>query len=49
MNGVIVRAQAASGVSAPYNAWTVELAHRIERGELRGAPENLELLLSLGR
>jgi 2-dehydropantoate 2-reductase len=46
MNGIIVREQRRLGGSAPYNSWTVELAHRIERGELKNAPTNLGLLIS---
>jgi 2-dehydropantoate 2-reductase len=49
MNGVVVRESARLGGTALYNSWVVELAHRIERGELRHHPDNLELLLSLGR
>jgi 2-dehydropantoate 2-reductase len=48
MNGVIVRERARLGGYAPHNAWVVQLAHRIERGELRNHPGNLDLLLSLG-
>jgi 2-dehydropantoate 2-reductase len=48
MNGVVLREQCRLGGAAPCNAWVVELAHRIERGDLRHRPENLELLLSLG-
>jgi 2-dehydropantoate 2-reductase len=48
MNGVIAREQRRLGGTAPYNAWVTELAHRIERGELRHHPDNLPLLLSRG-
>lgn len=48
MNGVIVREQQRLGGTARYNARVVELAHRVERGELRPRPDNLGLLLSLG-
>jgi 2-dehydropantoate 2-reductase len=48
MNGVIAREQRRLGGTAPYNAWVTELAHRVERGELRHHPGNLPLLLSRG-
>ena len=47
MNGVIMREQHRLGALAPHNSWVTELAHRIERGELKNRPSNLDLLLSL--
>jgi 2-dehydropantoate 2-reductase len=49
MNGVIVAAQDETGIKTPYNALTVELAHRIEAGDLVGSPDNLGLLLEWQR
>lgn len=48
MNGVIAAGQRRLGGTAPYNAWVTDLAHRIERGDLRHHPDNLPLLLSRG-
>ena len=45
VNGLVVDEQAKLGGSAPYNALTVDIAHRIERGELEARPENVELLV----
>jgi len=45
VNGLVVDEQAKLGDSAPINALTVEIAHRIERGELEAKPENAELLV----
>ncbi|NEM92358.1 ketopantoate reductase family protein [Galbitalea soli] len=45
VNGLVVDEQAKLGGTAPYNALTVEIAHRIERGELEARPENVELLV----
>ncbi|GAA2227446.1 2-dehydropantoate 2-reductase [Herbiconiux moechotypicola] len=46
INGRVVEELAAVGAEAPYNALVVELAARVEAGELRPAPENIELLLA---
>jgi 2-dehydropantoate 2-reductase len=46
LNGLVVREQARLGGSAPYNERTVEIAHRIESGDLRIDPENAALLLA---
>ncbi len=48
VNGLVVDEQAKRGGSAPFNALTVEIAHRIERGELDAKPENVELLVGAG-
>ncbi len=45
INGLVVSSQAALGGTCPANARTVELAHRIERGELTASPDNARLLL----
>jgi len=45
VNGLVVDEQARLGGSAPFNALTVELAHRIERGELDAKPENVDLMV----
>lgn len=47
INGAAVAEAARQGLEAPVNAALVEVAHRIERGELRPAPENYELLREL--
>ncbi|MFT3873580.1 MAG: 2-dehydropantoate 2-reductase N-terminal domain-containing protein [Nocardioides sp.] len=46
LNGYVVQQRAILGGSAPANARTVEVAHRIENGELRPGVENAELLLA---
>lgn len=45
INGLVVDKQAELGGSAPFNALTVEIAHRIESGELEAKPENVDLLV----
>lgn len=45
INGFVVRTLAAVGEEAPANARTVEIALRIESGELQARPENASLLL----
>jgi 2-dehydropantoate 2-reductase len=45
VNGLVVAEHESRGAAAPVNAAVVELAHRIERGELVPDPGNLELLL----
>ena len=47
LNGLIVAEQARRGEKARVNAAVVELAHRIERGELSPGPANLALLREL--
>ena len=47
VNGLVVEVLARTGQSAPYNAHTVEIARRIEAGELVQSPDNLELLLDV--
>ena len=47
INGRVVSESARFGLRAPVNAAVVELAHRIERGELRPDPQNLSLLRQL--
>jgi 2-dehydropantoate 2-reductase len=49
VNGLVVDEQARLGGSAPYNALTVDIAHRIERGELDARPENVELLVGAAK
>ena len=49
VNGLVVAEHARRGTTAPVNAAVVDLAHRIERGEIAPDPANLELLLSRGR
>ena len=45
INGAVVRALRAAGLAAPANERTVEIALRIEAGELTADPRNAELLL----
>lgn len=47
INGLVVAESHRYGLDAPVNAAVVELAHRIERGELDPAPGNLALLAEL--
>ncbi len=47
INGLVVEAHARHGGKAPVNAAVVELAHRIERGELEAGPQNLDALKRL--
>lgn len=47
INGAVVARSAEHGLPAPVNTAVVELAHRIERGELRPDPQNLSLLRRL--
>jgi 2-dehydropantoate 2-reductase len=47
INGLVVAERERRGGAAPANAAIVEVAHRIERGELAPEPGNLELLLDL--
>ncbi|MBU1586793.1 MAG: hypothetical protein KKH51_02465, partial [Actinobacteria bacterium] len=47
VNGLVVEVLARAGQEAPYNAHTVEIARRIEAGELVQSPDNLALLLRL--
>jgi 2-dehydropantoate 2-reductase len=44
INGTVVAEAARLGLSAPVNSAIVEVAHRIERGELRPSPEVVEEL-----
>jgi len=46
INGRVVRERLALGDDAPRNQRVLDLARRIEAGELRAVPENAELLLS---
>jgi len=46
INGFVVREQARIGGDAPYNRRVLELALRIESGEVTASPENLSLLLA---
>ena len=45
INGLVVREQARLGGSAPVNSHIVEIAHRIEKGDLAADPSNVDLLL----
>ena len=47
INGRVVKVRAEHGLSSPVNRAVVELAHRIEAGELSPSPENLSELLEL--
>jgi 2-dehydropantoate 2-reductase len=47
INGLVVREQQRLGGEAPVNTRLVEIAHRIERGELTADPSNADLLRSL--
>ena len=47
INGLVVREQARLGGAVPVNAGLVEIAHRIERGELAADVSNADLLRSL--
>ncbi len=47
INGLVVREQARLGGEAPVNAALVEIAHRIERGDLKADPSNADLLRAL--
>ena len=47
LNGQVVASSATAGIPAPVNAAVVEVAHRIERGELGPAPANLRLMREL--
>jgi 2-dehydropantoate 2-reductase len=48
VNGLAMDVLNAHGQSAPANERTVELAMRIEAGELEAGPQNVELLLAVG-
>jgi 2-dehydropantoate 2-reductase len=47
LNGLVVAERTKRGGTAPVNAAVVEIAHRIERDELKPGPENLALLREL--
>jgi 2-dehydropantoate 2-reductase len=47
LNGLVAAAYAERGALAPVNAAVVEIAYRIERGELEPTPQNLSLLREL--
>jgi 2-dehydropantoate 2-reductase len=49
INGLVVREQARLGGKAPVNAALVEIALRIERGELKADPSNAGMLTALLR
>ena len=44
LNGQVVDEARRLGLSMPVNAAIIELAHRIEQGQLKPGPENLTLL-----
>jgi 2-dehydropantoate 2-reductase len=45
INGLVVDELARHNIPAPYNAVVVDIAHRIESGDLRAHPDNVALLL----
>lgn len=45
LNGHVVAEGTRLGVSTPMNSAVLDIAHRIERGELNPAPENIALML----
>ncbi|MBT4907515.1 MAG: 2-dehydropantoate 2-reductase [Rhodospirillaceae bacterium] len=47
INGLVIREQLALGGAVPVNAGLVEIAHRIEQGELEADVSNADLLRSL--
>lgn len=47
INGLVVAEQARLGGEAPINTQLVEIAHKIERGELAADPSNAEMLREL--
>jgi len=47
INGLVVTEQRKIGGTAPVNAKLVDIAYRIERGDLKADPENAALLLSM--
>lgn len=47
INGLVVREQEGLGGEAPVNTKLVDIAHQVERGELKADPSNDQLLLSL--
>jgi 2-dehydropantoate 2-reductase len=47
LNGVVVAESRVLSIHTSVNAAVVEIAHRIERGELKAGPENLALMLEL--
>lgn len=49
INGLVVRAQAEIGGQAPVNTGLVDIAHRIESGELTADPSNADMVVSLVR
>jgi 2-dehydropantoate 2-reductase len=49
INGVVVRAGAATGIPTPVNAAILDVARRIEAGDLTPSPDNLPLLATLAR
>jgi 2-dehydropantoate 2-reductase len=48
INGTVVAEGALLGVPTPVNAAVVEVAHRIERGELQPGADNVALMQRLG-
>ncbi len=49
INGQVVRELARAGEASPVNSAVVEVAHRIERGDVKPSPDNLALLRELSR
>lgn len=46
INGLVVREGARLGISTPANSITLDIAQKIESGELQASPSNRELILS---
>jgi len=46
INGLVAREAKRLGLEAPANARTVEVARRIEAGEIEARPDNISLLLA---
>jgi 2-dehydropantoate 2-reductase len=49
INGLVVEQGARFGIAAPANKAIVDLTHRIERGELKPDPKNLDLIVETMR
>lgn len=49
INGLVSSVLRSAGRAAPYNDVAVELAHLIERGDLKASPDNLDRLVAAGQ
>lgn len=47
VNGLVVEVLSAAGQPSPYNSHVIDIARRIEAGELERGPHNVELLLAV--